>query len=488
MAPNPPRQPPQAVRAQRELALAVLAAALQAVEPGAAIRRHLALHDHCLQVGERAYDLRRFERVLVVGAGKAGGAMAAAVEALLGDRVADGVVVVKRGYTAPTRRVALVEAGHPVPDAAGLEGTRRLVELLRGATERDLVLCLLSGGGSALLPLPQDDLALDDLQQLTQALLRSGASIDEINTVRKHLDAAKGGGLARLAQPAQVVSLVLSDVVGNPLDTIASGPTVPDPTTYADAAAVLERYGLWPADPVQVPPPAQARPAGRQLPPTQARPSGRQPPPAIPERVARRLRLGVEGRLPETPKPGDPLFERVQNLVVASNEQAALAAVAEAERRGLRALLLSTYVEGEAREVGKVFAALARELATANRPLPRPACLVAGGETTVTVRGRGRGGRCQELALAAALELGGDDELVVLAAGTDGTDGPTDAAGAVVDAETVDRGAGAGASARAALDDNDAYAFLESSGDLIRSGPTNTNLMDLYLVIRGACL
>lgn len=440
-------------RVLRAHALAIFAAALRAVDPAAAVRRHLHRAGDTLWAGEHRYDLRRYDRVLLVGAGKAGAPMAAAVEEVLGDRLTDGVVVVKRGYGGPTRVVALVEAGHPVPDEAGVQGGERIAQLLSEASERDLVIAVISGGGSALLTWPAPGITLADLQALTNALLRSGATINEINTVRKHLDRAKGGGLARLAQPAEVLTLVLSDVVGDPLDAIASGPTVPDPTTFADAAAILDRFGLWP-----------------------------QTPPAI----AAWLRAGLAGQVAETPKPGDPLFARARVVVVGSNALAAEAALAEAAARGFEALLLTTELEGEAREVARALAAIAREEALRGRPLPRPACLIAGGETTVTVRGPGRGGRNQELALSAALKLAGLADVLLLSAATDGTDGPTDAAGAVADGTTLARAEALGMSALAFLDANDSYPFFDQLGDLLRTGPTNTNVNDLVIILAGS--
>lgn len=438
-----------ATRAQRERVLPILSAALEAVDPYAAVARALVREGNQLRIGERTYDLGQVERVLVVGAGKAGAPMARAVEDALGDRIAAGVVNVKRGHVEPTRAVQLHEAGHPIPDEAGVEGTRRIVELLRSAGPRDLVICLISGGGSALLQLPAEGISLADTQRITDLLLRAGATINELNTVRKHLSQVTGGGLARLAQPASLAALLLSDVVGNPLDVIASGPTVPDTSTFADAVAILERYDLWSRAPTS---------------------------------VRQRLDAGRRGEVPETPKADDPLFTRVQNLVVASNEVAALAAVAEAERRGFRTLLLSTYVEGEAREVAKVYAALAREVAASGRPLPRPCCLVLGGETTVTVRGQGSGGRNQELALAAALKLDGLHDVMLVALATDGNDGPTDAAGAVVDGTTIARARAIGLDPYAALAENDAYPFFDRLGDLLLTGPTNTNVNDLAFI------
>ncbi len=435
--------------ARYEDALAVLQAALEAVDPLEAVRRVLQREGETLRVGERRYDLRRFRHVWVVGAGKASAAMAQAVEHVLGERVSGGWVNVKYGYTAPTARVTVHEAGHPLPDAAGVQGAQRIAALARQATADDLVLCLISGGGSALMPLPVEGVTLEDLQQLTDALLRSGAPIGALNAVRKHLSQLKGGQLARLAHPATVVTLILSDVVGNPLDVIASGPTVPDPTTFADARAVLERYGLWEGAP-----------------------------PAVQRHIAR----GLSGDVPETPKPDDPALARVQNVIVADNAHAAQAALRAAEARGFHAVLLSTFVEGEAREVAKVLVALGREVAAHNRPVAAPSCLVLGGETTVTVRGAGQGGRNQELALAAALALEGSTRIAVASLATDGTDGPTDAAGGLVDGQTVARGRALGLEAAAALAQNDAYPYLHKVGDQLRSGPTNTNVNDLMCV------
>ena len=428
----------------------VLDAALAAVEPGAAVRRALTVDSDALLVGGRRLALDEIRRVVVVGAGKASAPMAAAVEDVLGERVPiEGSVTVRYGHGAPTRVVRIREASHPVPDPAGVAATRAIVDLIARTDERDLVICVLSGGGSALLTLPADSLTLPDLQGTTEALLRSGASIDEINVVRKHLDQVKGGGLARLAAPARVVTLVLSDVVGNPLDAIASGPTVADTSTWADAAGVLDRYGLWAS---------------------------------VPAAVARRLRAGAAGELAETPKPGDAAFDRCATVVVGSNLQACEAAAAAGRTLGLGTLVLSTFVEGEAREVGRVLAGVLREIDASGHPLPRPCLIVAGGETTVTVRGTGRGGRNQELALSAAVALRGVPDVLLASFGTDGSDGPTDAAGAFVDGSTLDRAARLALDARRHLAENDSYAFFDALGDLITTGPTNTNVNDLCLL------
>jgi glycerate 2-kinase len=448
----------------RERAWQIMHTALNAVEPGAAIRRHLRLVANHLTImdpqdGEYTYALDDFDRVLVVGGGKAGAPMAAAVADILGKRLTDGVVVVKHGYTladsATTSPIKVLEAGHPVPDQAGLHGTERIADLLRGATSRDLVLCLISGGGSALMTLPVSGVSLADLQVLTQALLGCGATINEINTIRKHISQLKGGQLAQLTSPAKVVSLILSDVVGDPLEVIASGPTVPDPTTFDDAWSILVRYGLVEDVPIS---------------------------------IINHLTAGREGAIPDTPKPGDPIFDCVQNVIIGSNRLAAYAATEEAQRLGFDSILLTTFLEGEAREVGRVIAGLAKGLVhgeimhPAGRPLSRPACLVLGGETTVTLHGDGKGGRNQEMALAAALSLAGWENVLITCLATDGTDGPTDAAGAFADGATISRAVHLGLDAKAYLARNDTYHFFQKLDDLIVTGPTKTNVNDLILI------
>ena len=408
-------------------------AALAAVEPAAAVRAHV----------------RREGDALVVAGGKAAVPMTSAIVDVLGDCLNAAIVVTKRGSRLNLRSNAsvaqiadfqILEAGHPVPDEDSVRGAQAIADLAHQATERDLVICLISGGCSALLTLPVPGLTLADLQAITGALLGSGATINEMNTVRKHCSQIKGGNLARLAAPATMVTLILSDVVGDPLDVIGSGPTVPDPTTVADARAVLGRYGIGDGD---------------------------------------------RDRIEETPKPGDPVFERVQHVVVGSNRLAATAAVEQARRLGFNALLLSTYVEGEAREAARVAAALAKAVRAHGDPVPPPACLVWGGETTVTIRGEGKGGRNQELALAAALALDGWPGVLVMALATDGSDGPTDAAGAVVTGETVSLARARGFDPLAALAANDSYPLFDALGGLIHTGPTGTNVNDLLFVLVG---
>jgi len=436
----------------RRHAMQILGAGVAAADPAGAVWRAVRRDGTRLTIGETAYDLAAIASVFVVGAGKGSARMAAALEHLLGERITGGAVTTKYGYLEPLKKIALIEAGHPLPDAAGMAGARRIAAHVRGAGAHDLVLVVISGGGSALLPLPAPGIALEEKIAATDLLLRSGATITEVNTVRKHLSSLKGGQLARLAAPAHLVTLVLSDVLGNPLDAIASGPTVPDPTTFADALVVIDRYGLRAS---------------------------------LPATVRTHLERGAAGAEPETPKPGDPLFATAQTVVVGDIDLAAGAAAERAEALGYRARLCDTTVQGEARDVGARFGMMVRQARGSESLPPRPLCLVMGGETTVTVRGRGRGGRNQEVALGAAPALAGLPQTLVAAFGTDGTDGPTDAAGAVVDGQTLAQARARGLDPAAALANNDAYAFFEALDDLIVTGPTNTNVNDLWLGLMG---
>jgi glycerate 2-kinase len=436
----------------REDAIAIFRAGVDAVEPRRAVLAHVALEGDVVVADGHRIPLRPGGGVLVVGAGKAAVPMAAAAEEVLGERISGGLVVTKTGHGGPLRRVRVAEASHPVPDAAGVAAADEIMRLLRSATPDDLVVCLVSGGGSALLPSPVEDVTLAEKQAITSALLASGASIAEVNAVRKHLSRVKGGGLARLAHPARVLALILSDVVGDPLDVVASGPTVADPTTYADALAVLDRYGLRDRAPMA---------------------------------VLSHLMRGRAGMIPETPKPGDPELSGVVDVLVGTNAIAVQAAAARARALGYATVILSSTLTGETREIASVHAAIAREIAATGNPVPRPACVISGGETTVTLRGAGKGGRNQEFALAAALEIAGVPGVIVLSAGTDGTDGPTDAAGALVDGTTVARAHARGHDARRHLERNDAYPLFDLLGDLLRTGPTQTNVMDLHVVLAG---
>lgn len=430
----------------RTVVLEALNAAIAAVEPATAIRAHLRRTASGLAADTWERSCRR---VLVVGAGKASGVMAAATEDVLAGLDLTGLVVVKDGHTVPTRSIALDEASHPIPDERGIEATRRIVDIAAGAAAEDLLLVLISGGGSALLTWPAPGLTLADLQTTTDALLRSGATIHELNAVRKHLDQVKGGGLLARAGAAPVLTLALSDVVGDDPAVIASGPSVADPSTFADATAVIDRFGLWPH---------------------------------LPTPVAAHLHAGLRGEVPETLKPDHPALARTHYVLVGDNRQAAHAAATHAERRGLAARVLTTTQQGEASEVGRTLACLAREIVAGQGPLPLPACLILGGETTVTVRGEGRGGRNQEAALAAAIELEGVPGAVVACLATDGGDGPTDSAGALVDGTTLARARARGLDATHALATNDAYPFFAALGDHLLTGPTGTNVCDLYCV------
>ncbi len=427
----------------------VLSAALQAVDPYQAVVRALTAPDKATQQA-----LASAQRWIVVALGKAAFPMAKAAADILGERIARGVVVTKRGHASgEIPRFRMIEAGHPVPDAGSRRGAAAILAAVEDAGPADAVLVLISGGGSALATAPRLPLTLADLQRTTQLLLASGATIEEVNTVRKHLDSIKGGGLAKAAAPAQVVTLVLSDVLGDPLDAIASGPTVPDPTTFADAWQVLTRYHLTER---------------------------------LPSRVRALLQSGLRGEIPETPKPGDPVFARVHHRVVGNLRLAAEAALQGARAEGFAAEIATTTLQGEAREVGRVLAAVLQEMAQHQHPLPRPACLIWGGETTVTLGEQyGLGGRNQELALAAVRPLAGLQEVWLVAFATDGTDGPTDAAGAVATGETWQRACSLGLSPAEALARHDAYPFWMQVGGLLRSGPTQTNVNDLILLVAG---
>jgi glycerate 2-kinase len=425
-------------------------AGLSAADPLAAINNSVQRHAHRLQVGERFYDLDQFHSIYITGCGKAAARMALAMEALIGDRVAGGIVVVKYGHGLKLEKTEVIEAGHPVPDDAGLNGAQRIAELLQQCDKDDLIFFLLSGGGSALLPYPAEGLSLVDKQRTTEILLKCGANIFEINAVRKHLSRVKGGHLARLAAPATLISLVLSDVIGDSLETIASGPTVPDSSTYTDCLEIIQRYQL-----------------------------GEQVPPAVLEYLER----GTRGQIAETPKDLSGIFERVQNLIIGNVRTALGSSLRRAEELGYQTRVFSEAVQGESRVVARSFAALLKEIAANNPPISRPTCVLAGGETTVTVRGAGLGGRNQEFALSAAIELSGVNHVVILSAGTDGTDGPTDAAGAIVDSKTVERAIAQGLDPAAFLDKNDSYHLLQATHDLLFTGPTLTNVMDLQVAL-----
>lgn len=424
----------------RSDARAIFAAGLSAADPVKAVHRFVQRKANTLIVNDQQYDLGRINRIVVVGAGKASGTMAAALERILGDALDTGVVIVKYEHHAPTQRVELIEAGHPVPDENGVRGAERITELLGQLVGDDLVFCLISGGGSALLPAPVPGVSLTDKQVVTEQLLACGADIAQINTIRKHLSQLKGGQLARHAAPATVISLILSDVIGDQLDTIGSGPTAPDTTTFGDCLKIIDGFAI------------EAK---------------------LPATVMHHLRSESS----ETPKPGDSIFEQVQNVIIASNVLALEAARHAAEALGYKTTVLTSTLNGEARRLAQKHT---RQIERASGKV----CLIAGGEPTVTLRGSGKGGRAQEYALAAALTIDKCSDVAILAGGTDGTDGPTDAAGAIVDGNTITRARNLRLDAAASLADNDAYHFFEPLGDLLITGPSGTNVMDLYILLR----
>jgi glycerate 2-kinase len=436
-------------RAQlRATAAGILSAALRAAAPGPLVSRNLRLRGPVLEAGGIRCRLGR-GRVVLVAVGKAAIEMAREAEVLLADRLAEGIAVATTAPARPLARVRVREAGHPIPDARGIAAALEVEALARSLGRDDLLLVLLSGGASALLPAPADGLTLEDKARTTALLLRAGATIQELNAVRKHLSRLKGGGLARAAAPARVVALALSDVVGDDLSTIGSGPTVPDPTTFVQALAVLERRGVLAE---------------------------------VDKAVRERFAAGARGELAETAKPGEPFFRRVVTRVVGSGRLSVLAAASEARRRGLRPVVLTTRLEGEAREAARVLVAILRERAEEAAPGSGAVCLLAGGETTVTVRGAGRGGRNQELAVAAAQALDGFPGRAVVASLA--TDGASDGAGGIVDDTTLARGLRLGLAPPAAfLAENDTRNYLGPLGDLILTGPTGTNVADIVALL-----
>lgn len=431
--------------------MAIFRAALQAADAGNAVRNHLSIISGYLRAGKLRLPLKDFDRMFLIAVGKAAARMAHVVQIILGPRLAGGIVVTKYGHArSRLRGLEVIETGHPIPDAAGVRVSEAVRELLSELNGRDLLFVAISGGASALLPAPAPPITLRAKQKTTDVLLRAGATISELNAVRKHLSTLKGGRLAALAYPATVIGLLLSDVIGDPIDVIGSGPTAPDVSTFSDALDVLNKFGLTER---------------------------------VPAVVREHLESGARGEISETPKPGDAVFKQVHNLVIGSNRLALQAAAREARTLGFQPIILSSTIEGEAREVARVHAAILREVVSSSKPIARPACILSGGETTVTVRGSGKGGRNQEFTLAAALSIEGLPNVLVLSAGTDGSDGPTNAAGAVATGETVQRARGMGMFPAKYLDDNDSHTFFRSLGDLIHTGPTGTNVMDIHLLV-----
>jgi glycerate 2-kinase len=430
----------------------ILAASINAVEPGTAVERFIHRVGEVVTVSDRAYNLGSFRRVALLGIGKASVAMSAQLAKLLGKRLQSGLVITKHTRDIPDFPIIIQEGDHPIPGARSLLAGRKTLEFVSSLGPEDLLFCLISGGGSALVSTPLDDLPLEDLQVLTYLLLACGARVDEINSLRRHLERLKGGGLVRASNGATIISLILSDVVGNPLEGIASGPTAPDPSSKSDVLALVEKYNIRGKIPASI--------------------------------------LSVLKQAPETPKPGNPIFLNVQNQIVGSSLQAAQAGMAQAEVEGFHPYLLRVDLQGEARQAAFELATFLRQAKKTGNPIPRPACIIAGGETTVSLRqiagqaipGKGKGGRNTEMALAAVTELADFPGVMLVTLATDGEDGPTDAAGAVVTGGTFHRAAGLGLDPGDFLDRNDSYTFFAGLDDLLKPGPTGTNVNDLVFL------
>jgi hydroxypyruvate reductase len=439
----------------KRMAKAIFSKALSAVDPSRILKEGIRIEKDRLwiRIGEnteKVFDLNSFDKIFLVGTGKASNSMATAIEEIFGDRMTKGVITTKYGHFLPLKKTEIIEAGHPIPDQNGYKGSKKIQSLLKETGPKDLVIFLLSGGGSALLPFPADHIDLKEKQEVTQLLLDCGADIKEINTIRKHISRMKGGWLAKWAYPSAVIGFILSDVVGDPLDVIGSGPTVPDPSTFEDSWQILKKYDLL----------------------NEISPS-----------IQKHLQFGREGKFEETPKPGDIVFEKVYNIIIGSNILALRAAAKEASFLRFNTFILSSSIVGETREAARFHTAIAKEVIFSGNPIRKPACILSGGETTVTIKGNGIGGRNQEFALAGALEISGTEKVVLLSGGTDGTDGPTDATGAVADHTTIDRAKSMGLDPKAHLENNDAYPFFQKLGDLLITGPTHTNVMDVRIIL-----
>ena len=436
----------------REIALDLFMTAVRAADPYEKVRESVRFDNNNIEIAGKVYPRSEYHRVIVVGAGKASARMGEALESVLGDIIEDGWINTKDGHAVPLRNIRVHEAGHPVPDQRGANGAGEIICLLNSADEHTLAICLLSGGGSALLPAPTEGLTLDTKQIVTRLLLSAGADIHEMNAVRKHMSALKGGKMTRIAAPGRIHALILSDVIGDRLDTIASGPTVADETTFSECLEIFNNYNMTNKLPVE---------------------------------AVNHFRRGAAGEMSETVKPGDPCLGNVTNTIIGSNRIAVDAARKCAIEYGYNTMVLTTKLDGEARYAGTMLASVASEIRRTGDPLKPPACIIAGGETTVTIRGNGLGGRNQEMALAAAERIEGMEDVVFLSGGTDGTDGPTDAAGGLVDGKTASNGRTMGLNMETYLAANDSYHYLDKVDGLIQTGPTGTNVMDIQIVLVG---
>lgn len=432
-------------------AYTILDACIDAVKPYQLIKNQIRLNKNILQIGTKQIDHSQFENIYIVGAGKASAFMAQSLEEILKNKVTAGAVVVKYDHGAPCQKTKIYEAGHPIIDENSLAGTAQILDLVQQAGEKDLVICVISGGGSALLEKLPEGISLSDLQTTFKLLLECGATIEEINTVRKHLSLVKGGQLARIIAPATCITLIISDVIGDPVGSIASGPTAADPTSFQNTWQVIEKYQLTDR---------------------------------LPEKIINYLQKGKEGKIPETLKPGNPIVSNTENIILGNNFLSLQTAEQTARALGYNTLILTSQIQGEAREIGKAASGILSEILASGHPIQRPACLLMGGETTVTIRGEGKGGRNQELVLSALISLKNvNEQYILISCGTDGTDGPTDAAGGMISNETWEKVRNQKMKPQEFLDQNDAYHFLEKVDGLIKTGPTGTNVMDIIIVL-----
>lgn len=432
----------------RQDAYNIMSEAIAAVDPAACVYRSVKKEGSNLIINDRFYDISQYEKIYVIAFGKAAISMANAMEDILGDSLTDGISITKHGFSAPLKKMKTYEAGHPIPDDNSVEAGKMVHDFLENTSDKDLIFFLISGGGSALVTYPRKGVSITDIVKLTDSLMRAGATIDELNTVRKHLCSIKGGGLAKMAYPSESVSLILSDVVGDPLDVIASGPTVPDTSTFGEFSDIVDRYDL-----------------------------------TLSPAVAGLLEDGLEGVMEETPNSANPVFEKTSYYLVGNNSLALLEAEKKASVIGYNTMILSSSIIGESREVARVFASIAKEERLHGGPLPLPACILAGGETTVTMKGKGIGGRCQEMALSFGIEVSGLEGVLLLAAGTDGNDGTTDSAGAFADGDILQIGKDMQIDARHELQKNNSHSFFKDVGGLVSTGPTGTNVMDIYIIL-----
>ncbi|MGB5848312.1 MAG: glycerate kinase [Ignavibacteriaceae bacterium] len=438
----------------REDAVSLFYVGINAASPNNLIPNNMLLEENILTVSDiigtsKSFELKNYKRIIVIGAGKASTSMAFEVEEILDDNIDEGLVVTKNNFRSQLKRIQALKASHPLPDKKGIEASKKIVEICKNANEDDLIINLISGGASSLLPYRADNITLEDKIKTTKILLRAGATIQELNTLRKHISAIKGGLLAKYVYPATMINLIISDVIGDQLDVIGSGFTVPDPTTFEDSWNVVIKYKLENK---------------------------------IPHSVRSYLLDGMEGKAPETPKPGNPLFNNVHNFIIGNNGLALSAIKTAAEEKGYNARIISSTLEGEAKVASKFIAHLAKEYSLSEE---NPVCLIFGGETTVTVTGNGKGGRNQEFCLSIAIEIDGMENITFLSGGTDGIDGQTEAAGAICNSRTIERAKELGLNAMNFLDNNDSYNFFKKLDDLIITGSTNTNVMDIQIVLIG---